>query len=425
MSIAADERWADRRGQRRRRGRGAGRRRRQRPARPRRPRRRPRRGARGRRAHPAAGRCCARGSRCGARARTPRPTVRRVRGPMNGRPRPPSGRVNGTPPVTALGSVDELRRRFTTVRRDRGAAAMRSLPVAETPVSRHFATARRAPCPRSARASQFSANAIASIGRMGSDEAASHGGRESPMTTPRSHTAITAARLACVIVVAFALLVMPSRGCRVRTEPAPRPVEQRLVRRHRPGPTRANSSRAEAATLCLINVQRARHGERALRPNADLARSAADHSAGHGRPRTTSTTSARRARRRSQRIKASTYLPRRVGLPGRREHRARHDAAGDPGSHRRKLDEVLATIARTSSNADFRDSGIGIVAQAPSSTPSASAARPTRSSSASSPSASRARHTTSIGVPTEIRCQSRVMSALRRRMQPCDGSARG
>ncbi|HSS58807.1 MAG TPA: hypothetical protein VLK59_12415, partial [Solirubrobacteraceae bacterium] len=36
-------------------------------------------------------------------------------------------------------------------------------------------------------------------------------------------------------------------------------------------PTRANSTRIEAATLCLVNLQRARHGERALRPNADLS----------------------------------------------------------------------------------------------------------------------------------------------------------
>jgi uncharacterized protein YkwD len=43
-------------------------------------------------------------------------------------------------------------------------------------------------------------------------------------------------------------------------------------------PTRSNGARIEAATLCLVNVQRARHGERALRPNADLGRSAAAHS---------------------------------------------------------------------------------------------------------------------------------------------------
>jgi uncharacterized protein YkwD len=43
-------------------------------------------------------------------------------------------------------------------------------------------------------------------------------------------------------------------------------------------PTQANNARVEAASLCLVNVHRARHGIRALRENADLAVSANGHS---------------------------------------------------------------------------------------------------------------------------------------------------
>lgn len=43
-------------------------------------------------------------------------------------------------------------------------------------------------------------------------------------------------------------------------------------------PTQANSARAEAASLCLVNVHRARHGMDPLRVNADLALAADGHS---------------------------------------------------------------------------------------------------------------------------------------------------
>ena len=122
------------------------------------------------------------------------------------------------------------------------------------------------------------------------------------------------------------------------------------------------------------------------------------------------------------RIKASTYLPRRSAYMVGENIALGTMQLATPASivaSWMKSPDHRANIL----NPDFRDSGIGIVAQAPSSTPVASAARPTPSSSASSPTASAraASQITSIGVPTEIRCQSRVMSALRRRMQPCDG----
>ena len=129
-------------------------------------------------------------------------------------------------------------------------------------------------------------------------------------------------------------------------------------------PTVANSSRAEAATLCLVNVQRARHGRRALRANADLARSAARHSEDmvsrnyfdHVSP--TGETPL-------QRIKASTYLPRRsTYLLGENIALGTMQLA-TPAS-------IVASWMTSPDhranvlNPDFRDSGIGIVAQAPS-----------------------------------------------------------
>jgi uncharacterized protein YkwD len=129
-------------------------------------------------------------------------------------------------------------------------------------------------------------------------------------------------------------------------------------------PTRANSSRVEAATLCLVNVARARHGQRALRPNSDLARSAAAHSEDmvaenyfdHVSPAGETPL---------ERIKASTYLPRRsVYLVGENialgtlqlATPAAIVASWMKSSHHRA--NILSP--------DFRDSGIGIVAQAPS-----------------------------------------------------------
>jgi uncharacterized protein YkwD len=129
-------------------------------------------------------------------------------------------------------------------------------------------------------------------------------------------------------------------------------------------PTLANSTRAEAATLCLVNVQRARHGLRALRANAALARSAAGHSEDmvsenyfdHVSPAGVTPL---------QRIKASAYLPRRsVYLVGENiavgtmqlATPAAIVACWMKSSHHRA--NILSR--------DFRDSGIGIAAQAPS-----------------------------------------------------------
>jgi uncharacterized protein YkwD len=129
-------------------------------------------------------------------------------------------------------------------------------------------------------------------------------------------------------------------------------------------PTRANSSRAEAATLCLVNVQRARHGQRDLRANADLARSAAAHSEDmvsenyfdHVSPAGETPL---------QRIKASTYLP----------HRSTYMVGENIALGTMQLATPASIVASWMKspdhranilNPDFRDSGIGIVARAPS-----------------------------------------------------------
>jgi uncharacterized protein YkwD len=184
------------------------------------------------------------------------------------------------------------------------------------------------------------------------------------MRTIRSRSAITAACVAGVVGVAFSLLVMPSAGVafaasihRASTSSASC-VDTRLR------PTLANSSRAEAATLCLVNVQRARHGQRALRANADLARSSADHSQDmvsenyfdHVSPAGETPL---------ERIKASTYLPRRAAyLVGENIALGTMQLATP--------EAIVASWMKSADhranilNPDFRDSGIGIVARAPS-----------------------------------------------------------
>jgi uncharacterized protein YkwD len=128
-------------------------------------------------------------------------------------------------------------------------------------------------------------------------------------------------------------------------------------------PTQGNLARVGTATLCLVNVQRARRGQHALRRNADLTRSAVGHSQDmvskdyfdHVSPA---------GQTPLDRVEASSYLPRRAsylvgeniavgtvqlatpsaivaGWMASREHRA----------------NIL--------NRDFRDSGMGVVAQAP------------------------------------------------------------
>ena len=128
-------------------------------------------------------------------------------------------------------------------------------------------------------------------------------------------------------------------------------------------PTSDNATRVEAATFCLVNVQRARHGRRALRQNADLARSAARHSEDmvaenyfdHVSPDGETPLA---------RIKASTYLPRRSAyLVGENIALGTMQLA-TPAS-------IVASWMKSADhranilNPDFRDSGIGVVAQAP------------------------------------------------------------
>ena len=185
------------------------------------------------------------------------------------------------------------------------------------------------------------------------------------MRTFNPPSAVTAARLARATAVVGALIAMQCTGVASAASHHRAPstsnascADTGLV------PTVANSSRAEAATLCLVNVQRARHHRRALRPNADLARSAARHSQDmvsnnyfdHVSP--TGETPL-------QRIKASTYLPRRSSyLLGENIALGTMQLA-TPAS-------IVASWMQSPDhranilNPDFRDSGVGIVAQAPS-----------------------------------------------------------
>jgi uncharacterized protein YkwD len=185
------------------------------------------------------------------------------------------------------------------------------------------------------------------------------------MRTFNPPSAVTAARFVRAIAVVGALMVMPSTGVAFAASHHRAPstsnasCDDTSLR-----PTSANSSRAEAATLCLVNVQRARHDMRALRPNADLARSSAAHSEDmvsenyfdHVSP--TGETPL-------QRIKASTYLPRKSAyLLGENIALGTMQLA-TPAS-------IVASWMRSPDhranilNPDFRDSGIGIVAKAPS-----------------------------------------------------------
>ena len=125
-------------------------------------------------------------------------------------------------------------------------------------------------------------------------------------------------------------------------------------------PTRSN---VEAATLCLVNVQRARHGERALRPNADLSRSAAAHSVDmvtrnyfdHTSPGGETVL---------DRIRASTYLPARAGYVLGENIALGTMQLATPAAI---VDSWMASPGHRANilNADFRDSGIGVVSRAP------------------------------------------------------------
>jgi uncharacterized protein YkwD len=128
-------------------------------------------------------------------------------------------------------------------------------------------------------------------------------------------------------------------------------------------PTRSNSARIEAATLCLVNVQRARHGERALRPNADLGRSAAAHSQDmvarnyfdHTSPGGETVL---------DRIKASSYVPSRAGYVLGENIAMGTMQLATPAAI---VDGWMKSAGHRANilNAEFRDSGLGVVARAP------------------------------------------------------------
>jgi uncharacterized protein YkwD len=184
------------------------------------------------------------------------------------------------------------------------------------------------------------------------------------MTIFPPKSALAAGRAVRAIAVAGALIAMQGTGLaeaaghhRARSTSNASCAGTRLV------PTRANSARAAAATFCLINVQRTRHGLVALRQNADLARSSTRHSEDmvsgdyfdHVSPGGETPLA---------RIKASTYLTR----------RSAYMVGENIALGTMQLATPAAIVASWMGSAphranilnpDFRDSGIGIVAQAP------------------------------------------------------------
>jgi uncharacterized protein YkwD len=185
------------------------------------------------------------------------------------------------------------------------------------------------------------------------------------MRTITHPSATSAVRFACVLAVAGALVAVQGNGVafaashhRAQSTSNASCTDAGLL------PTRANSSRAEAATFCLVNVQRARHDLRALRQNADLARSSARHSEDmasnnyfdHVSPAGETPLA---------RIKASTYLPRRsTYLVGENIALGTMQLSTPQAivASWMKSPDHRANIL----NPDFRDSGVGIAARAPS-----------------------------------------------------------
>ena len=184
------------------------------------------------------------------------------------------------------------------------------------------------------------------------------------MRTFAPRTALTAARFMRVIAVAGAITILPTTGVALGATGHHRATAGSFCADTNLVPTVANSSRVESATACLINVQRQRHGRRALRPNADLARSAAAHSQdmvsanyfNHVSPTGETPLS---------RIKASTYLP---------LHSA-YLVGENIALGTLQLSTPSAIVASWMKspdhranilNRDFRDTGIGVIAQAPS-----------------------------------------------------------
>ena len=185
------------------------------------------------------------------------------------------------------------------------------------------------------------------------------------MAANPSRLAVAASRSARAIAIVGALVATQSTGLARAAEHTGAP---RTSGASCPDtdlrPTQANATRVETATLCLVNVQRARHGERALRPNADLARSAAHHSQDmvsadyfdHVSPDGETPL---------DRIEASTYLS-----PGSPYLLGENIALGTL-----QLSTPAAIVARWMKspghranilNSEFRDTGIGVVARAPS-----------------------------------------------------------
>ena len=128
-------------------------------------------------------------------------------------------------------------------------------------------------------------------------------------------------------------------------------------------PTRSNSVRIEAATLCLVNVQRARHGERALRPNADLGRSAAAHSQDMVARNYFDHTSPG-GETLLDRITVSTYLPPRAGYVLGENIALGTMQLATPAAI---VDSWMKSPGHRANilNAEFRDSGLGVIARAP------------------------------------------------------------
>ena len=130
-------------------------------------------------------------------------------------------------------------------------------------------------------------------------------------------------------------------------------------------PTQANIVRVEAATLCLVNVQRARRGRRALRRNAEpdplrhralAATWSSENYFDHVSPAGETPL---------DRILASGYLPRRAAYVVGENIAVGMVQLATPAAvvaaWMRSPDHRANILAR-----DFRDSGFGIVAQVPS-----------------------------------------------------------
>jgi uncharacterized protein YkwD len=170
-------------------------------------------------------------------------------------------------------------------------------------------------------------------------------------------------RCACVVVLAGALIAVHGNGVASAATHRAQSTSNAACADRGVLPTRGNSSRAEAATLCLVNVQRARHDLRALRQNAALARSSARHSEDmvaanyfdHVSPDGETPLA---------RIKASTYLPRRSAYVLGENIAVGMLQLATPAS-------IVASWMRSADhranilNPEFRDSGIGIVARVP------------------------------------------------------------